>query len=184
MGSRPAADTVGLAPMPGSAFDLDAFLSLPRVADLHLSADGRRLVATVQTVAADGRSFAGAVWEIDPAGERPARRLTRSAKGETAQGFLPDGSLLFTSARADLESPESPAREAAALYLLPAAGGEARQLLAPGAGVASVATARGSSTAVAVVPLHPGAAGLDADREREAARHDAGVAAELFERYP
>jgi dipeptidyl aminopeptidase/acylaminoacyl peptidase len=170
--------------MAGQQFDLDAFLALPRVADLHLSPDGSRLVATVQTVAPDGKSFAGAVWEIDPAGERPARRLTHSAKGESAQGFLPDGSLLFTSARPDLEAAGSPARDTAALHVLPAAGGEARELLAPDGGVGQVTAGERSATVVLSVPVHPGATTLDDDHQRESARRDAGVEAQLFDRYP
>lgn len=170
--------------MPGPDFDLDAFLGLPRLADLHLSPDGRRLAATVQTVAADGKRFSGAVWEIDPTGERPARRLTRSPKGESAQGFLPDGSLVFTSVRPDPEGAAAPERDAPVLHVLPAAGGEARELLAPDGGVAGAALARASTTAVLTVPLHPGGDGLDADREREKRRRDAGVAAQLFDRYP
>lgn len=170
--------------MPGQDLDLDAFLAIPRVADLRLSPDGRRLAATVQTVSPDGKRFAGAVWEIDPAGERPVRRLTHSAKGDTAAGFLPDGSLVFTSARADVDAPDDPRRDTPALYVLPAGGGEARALLAPDGGVEAVALARGSTTAVLTVPLHPGTAGLDADRERQQARRDAGVDAVLVDGYP
>jgi dipeptidyl aminopeptidase/acylaminoacyl peptidase len=168
----------------GTDFTLDDFLAIPRVADLHLSPDGRRLVATVQSVAPDGKRFAGAVWEIDPKGRRPARRLTRSARGENAQGFLPDGSLLFTSGRPDLEATDSPARDAAALYVLPAGGGEARQALAPGGGVDHVVVAERSTTVIAGVPLHQGATDLEDDRRRHDARRDAGVEAELFDRYP
>jgi len=170
--------------VPAPEYDLDRFLALPRVADLHLSPDGTRIAATVQTVAADGKRFAGAVWELDPTGRRAPRRLTRSAKGDTALGFLPDGSLVFASPRPDVEAADSPQRDAAALYVLPAAGGEARQALAPDGGVDGAALAEAASTAVLVVPMHPGAVGLDADREREKARKDAGVSAELFERYP
>jgi dipeptidyl aminopeptidase/acylaminoacyl peptidase len=171
-------------PMPEPEYDLDRFLAQPRVADLHLSPDGTRLAATVQTVSADGKRFAGAVWELDPTGARPARRLARSARGESAQGFLPDGSLVFTSARPDLEATDSPQRDSPAVYVLPAAGGEARQVLAPGGGVAAAAVAQRSSTAVLTVALHPGAAGLDEDRAAETARTEAGVEAQLFERYP
>jgi dipeptidyl aminopeptidase/acylaminoacyl peptidase len=170
--------------MPDADFDLDAFLALPRVADLHLSPDGRRLVATAQSVGADGKRFAGAVWEIDPAGERPARRLTHSAKGDAAQGFLPDGSLLFTSARPDADDAEGRARDAAALHVLPAAGGEARVLLAPDGGVDAVAVTEEGATVVVAVPMHPGAPGLEEDEQREKARRDAGVEAQLIERYP
>ena len=166
------------------SLSLDDFLDLPRVASLHLSADGGRLVATVQTVAADGKRFAGALWEIDPNGERPARRLTHSAKGETMAGFLPDGSILFASPRPDLAAAEAGAAEAPALYVLPAAGGEPRRLLAPGGGVEAVLTARSSSTVALAVPVHTGAASLEDDEAREKARKDAGVEAMLFERYP
>ena len=163
---------------------LEQFLALPRVASLELSPDGTRLVATVQTVAPDGKRFAGAVWEIDPRGEQPARRLTRSAKGETAAGFLPDGSILFTSPRPDLSSTDAEAPDAPALYVLPVGGGEPRRLLAPNGGVGSVRTARRCSTVVLGVEVHTGSGDLAGDEAREKARKDAGVEALLFEHYP
>ena len=163
---------------------LDEFFALPRVASLHLSPDGRRLVATVQTVAADGKRFAGALWDIDPDGRRPARRLTHSAKGETAAGFLPDGSILFTSPRPDVESAEGTAPEAPVLYVLPAAGGEPRKVCAPQGGVEQVVTGRNSTTVVLAIPVHPGTATAEDDEKREKARKDAGVEALLFEHYP
>src|SRR2546423_14681698 len=110
-----------------TAFDLDAFLSLPRVSGLALSPDGSRLVTSVSTVAPDGKRFLGALWQLDPEGAAPARRLTRSAKGEGAPVFLPDGSLLFTSSRPDPAAKEENGddkEERAALWLLPAGGGE------------------------------------------------------------
>ena len=39
--------------------DLDAFLALPRLLNLHLSPDGARLALTVQSVAADGQQLRG-----------------------------------------------------------------------------------------------------------------------------
>jgi dipeptidyl aminopeptidase/acylaminoacyl peptidase len=89
------------APGPEPTFDLDHYLSLPRVAGLALAPDGRRLVTSVATPAPDGKKFRSALWELDPAGEAAPRRLTRSAPGEANAAFLPDGSLLFTSARDD-----------------------------------------------------------------------------------
>jgi len=168
----------------GDRLTLDAFLAMPRVAALHLSPDGSRLVATVQTVAPDGKRFAGALWDVDPAGRRPARRLTHSAKGETMQGFLPDGSILFTSPRPDVASPEGEAPDAPFLYLLPAAGGEPVRVCAPEGGVGQVLTGRDAWTVVAGVPLHPGAASLEEDAERDKRRRDAGVEALLIEHYP
>ena len=163
---------------------VDAFLALPRVTSLHLSPDGTRLVATVQAVGPDGKRFAGALWDVDPAGRRPARRLTFSARGESMQGFLPDGSILFTSPRPDLEVAEGTPADAGALYLLPAGGGEPRRILAPDGGVEALLTGRSTATVVAQVPLHRGAGDLAADAEREKARRDAGVEALLVEHYP
>ena len=87
--------------------DLQAFQDLPRLAGLALSQDGGRLVTTVAEPDPDRTRFRTALWEIDPAGERPARRLTRGT-GESAPAFLPDGDLLFTSARPDPDRPSRP----------------------------------------------------------------------------
>ena len=81
--------------------DLDAYVALPRTSSLLLSPDGDRLVTSVATLDAERARYVTALWEVDPGGVRPARRLTRSDKGETAVSFLPDGDLLFTSARPD-----------------------------------------------------------------------------------
>lgn len=165
-------------------FDLDAFLALPRLLSLHLSPDGSRLALTVQTVAADGKRFAASIWEVGTAGDDPPRRLTRSAKGETARGYLPDGSLLFTSSRPDPESADNGTPDADVLYVLPAGGGEPMRVLAPPAGLGAVLTAARSSTVVVSAAVHPGAATFEEDGAREKARKDAGVEARLVEHYP
>ena len=76
---------------------------MPRLAGLALSPDGRRLVTAVSSPDTDGTKYVTALWEVDPQGVRPARRLTRSAKGEGSAAFLPGGDLLFVSARPDPE---------------------------------------------------------------------------------
>src|SRR5918992_1814216 len=91
-------------PGPGPSFDLDLYLSLPRVAGLALAPDGGRLVTSVAVPGPDGKKFATALWELDSAGRAAPRRLTRSAPGEANAAFLPDGSLLFTSTRDDPEA--------------------------------------------------------------------------------
>jgi dipeptidyl aminopeptidase/acylaminoacyl peptidase len=171
-------------------FDLDRFLALPRVSGLILSPDGRRLVVSVATVAGDGKRFASALWELSPGGRQP-RRLTRSAPGEGGAAFLPDGSLLFTSARQDPEAAGTGAdgngegdEEVASLWLLPADGGEARQVAAAPAGIGTVRVARAAGTVAWLSSLFPGADSLDDDRRRAKARQDAGVTAQLFESYP
>jgi len=104
--------------------DIREFLAVPRVGDLRLSPDGSRLVATVSTLDDSGAKRIDALWELDPAGQREPRRLTFSPKGESAPRWLPDGSLLFVSTRGG-DDDDTPA----ALWLLPAAGGEAHQVL-------------------------------------------------------
>jgi dipeptidyl aminopeptidase/acylaminoacyl peptidase len=167
-----------------AAFDLARFLELPRVSGLALSPDGRRLVATVATAATDGKKFASALWELDPDGERQPRRLTRSAPGETGAAFLPDGSLLFTSARPDPEAADDAEDDVAALWLLPPGGGEARLVLSAPGGVAAVETARDAGTIAFVANAFPRLETLEEDRELGKARDDAGVGALLFESYP
>jgi dipeptidyl aminopeptidase/acylaminoacyl peptidase len=174
---------------PELVFDLDRFLSLPRVSGLILAPDGSRLVCAVATVAPDGKTFTTANWELDPGGKLPPRRLTRSAPGEANAAFLPDGSLLFTSTRPDPEAkPDDPGHkedgEVAALWVLPFGGGEARVVAAPPGGVEGLAVAREAGTVVHLVPYHPGARDAGEDEAREKARKDGGVTARLFQSYP
>ena len=174
---------------PGSepTFDLDHYLRLPRVAGLALAPDGGRLVTSVATPAPDGKKFRSALWELDPDGQAAPRRLTRSAPGEANAAFLPDGSLLFTSAREDAEAaPTTPSAdgEVARLWLLPAGGGEARPVATTPAGIDLLRVARDAGTIVYRTHVHPGADDLEADERRDKARTDAGVSALLFETYP
>src|SRR6476469_3152615 len=103
--------------------DLDAYIAVPRVSGLALSPDGTRLVTTVATLDPEAVRWRTSLWQVDPSGETPATRLTRSRKGETSPEFLPDGSVLFTSQRPDPDAKETKDDEPAALWLLPAGGG-------------------------------------------------------------
>ncbi|MGZ3586856.1 MAG: TolB family protein, partial [Candidatus Limnocylindrales bacterium] len=120
----------------------DRYVHLPRLTGLRLSPDGRHLVVTVAGVHVSGTKMASAIWRVDPAGTEAPRRLTRSAAGESGAAFLPDGSLVFTSARPDPEAKEPPDEPPGALWHLPADGGEARLLVAPAGGADTVLAAR------------------------------------------
>ena len=86
--------------MTATAFDnLDDYLALPRVSGLAVSADGTRVVTTVAELNDKRTEHVSAVWEVDPAGQRPARRLTRGANGDSSPAFTADGDLLFVSSR-------------------------------------------------------------------------------------
>src|SRR5690625_7676546 len=81
--------------------DLDHYVAYPRLGGLTISPDGARLVTTVATLTPKGTGYATALWQIDPEGQAPAQRLTRSAKREAGGAFSVPGDLYFTSARRD-----------------------------------------------------------------------------------
>src|SRR5450830_1196874 len=165
--------------------DLEEYVALPRVSGLTLSTDGRRLVTAVATLDAKRTAYVTALWEVDPSGERPARRLTRSAKGESSAAFTPSGDLLFTSARPDPEPREGADDEPArALWLLPADGAEARVVADRAAGFAGVRVATGAGVVLLGSDVLPRALD-DADDERlRKARKDKKVGAILHTGYP
>ncbi len=163
-------------------FDFERFLELPRLSGLRLSPDGLRLVVAVSGPDPEGTKMRSALWQVDPAGTAPPRRLTRSAAGEAGgAAFLPDGSLLFTSSRPDPDTKPDPDRKVQALWALPPHGGEARLLVAPEGGVDGLAVARNAAVVAFGAAMFPGAADFAADAGRGAARKDAGVGALLFE---
>ena len=169
--------------------DLGDFVAVPRVAALRLAPDGTWLAAAVQTLSADKKKYLTSIWRIDAQGG-PARRLTRSAEGEGSPRFLPDGSLLFTSKRADPAAktgPDGDRGDVAALWLLPAAGGEARVVAALSGGVTAAEVARDAGGIVVGSPVLPAAANGDSaadDARLRQERKDAGITAILHESAP
>ncbi|MEU6699438.1 alpha/beta fold hydrolase [Pseudonocardia sp. NPDC046786] len=163
--------------------DLDAYVALPRLGGLALSPDGSRLVTGVAELESDATRYRTALWEVDPVGGTPARRLTRGAAGESGPVFTPAGDLLFRSSRPDLDAAQE-ADPATALWLLPAGGGEARQIGGRPGGIADVAVATGAGTLVASSPTLPGAVTAADDEQRRSARSDAKVTAILHTGYP
>ncbi|BBY41880.1 peptidase S9 [Mycolicibacterium celeriflavum] len=160
--------------------DLDEYVALPRVSGLALSPDGTRLVTTVAELDDKRTEYISAVWEIDPAGVQPARRLTRGAKGETSPAFTADGDLLFVAVRASADDDKPPA----ALWRLPAAGGEAVEALSLPGGVEAVRPAREADVAVVRSPPMPSARTVDDDRRLRNLRKDNKITAILHTGYP
>lgn len=168
-----------------SRFTVETLLSLPRIGGLTLSPGGERLVVSASLPDAKGKKFVSALYEVDLRGEESTRRLTRSTAGESGPRFAPDGSLLFTSARPDPDAdPDKDGDEQAALWALPARGGEARVVAAPPGGVEAVAVARESRDLVYAAGRYPEAGSEEEDSEKEKARKEAGVGAQLFTEYP
>jgi dipeptidyl aminopeptidase/acylaminoacyl peptidase len=160
--------------------DLDDYIALPRVAGLAVSPDGSRVVTTVAELNDKRTEYVSAVWEVDPAGERPARRLTRGAKGESSPAFTADGDVVFVAVRATEDDDKPPA----ALWRLPAAGGEAVEALALPGGVDAVHTARHAPLAVVRGPVLPSAHDVDEDRRLRDLRKENQITAILHTGYP
>ena len=147
--------------------DIDAFLRLPRLASVTASDDGR-VVAAIQEADEPGARLVPSLWELDPSGRSPARRLTFSARGESAPRFAPDGSLLFSSSRPDPEGGSED--EVAAIWRLPRTG-EA-QVVASAAADLSLLSVAGDGTMLAATSVLPGSS-LEEDAERRRTRRDA-----------
>ena len=161
--------------------DLDHYLALPRVSGLAVSADGSRVVTTVAELNDTGTDYISAIWEVDPNGERPARRLTRGPHGDSSPAFTVDGDLLFVSSRASTDDTGKPP---ASLWRLPADGGEAIEMVSMPGGIEAVRTARGADTAVIRAPLLPAARDVDEDRRLRDLRKASKVNAILHSGYP
>jgi dipeptidyl aminopeptidase/acylaminoacyl peptidase len=162
--------------------DLDAYVALPRVGGLWLSPDGRRLVVGSSALDRQKNRFVPALWEVDPEGVRPARRLTRSEKGESSAAFTPSGDLLFVSARPE-PGAEAEDEPPAVLWRQPAGGGDPRVIASPPGGVSNVAVSR-NGTLVFGSSLLPSAEDADDDKRLRGRRKDAKVSAILHEEYP
>ncbi|MGO1285575.1 MAG: alpha/beta fold hydrolase [Brachybacterium sp.] len=147
--------------------DIDGFLRIPRLASVAASREGR-IVAAVQEADEPGAKLVSSLWELDPQGREPARRLTFSAKGESSPRFAPDGSLLFSSARPDPEGGGED--EASAIWRLPRTG-EA-QVAASAPGGLSLLSVAEDGTMLGATSVLPGGT-LEDDAERRKARKDA-----------
>ncbi|BBZ76714.1 peptidase S9 [Mycolicibacterium anyangense] len=164
----------------GDFSDLDAYLALPRVSGLAVSPDGSRVVTTVAELDAKKTAYVSALWELDPAGVNPARRLTRGAKGESAPAFTASNDLLFTAVRPTEDEDKPPA----ALWRLAAAGGEAVRVAELPGGIGAALAASEAAVVVAAGPLLPAASSIDDDRRLRTLRKDNKVTAILHSGYP
>jgi len=160
--------------------DLDEFLALPRASGLAVSPDGSRVVTSVAELNEKRTDFVSAIWELDPQGRQPARRLTRGAKGESSPAFTADGDLLFVAARPTDDDDKPPA----SLWRLPAAGGEAVEVLTLPGGVDGVRSARTSAVTVVAAKLLRSASSVDEDKRLRTLRKDNKVSAVLHSGYP
>ncbi len=182
-GHTPDRDVVAAGSVDTVFHDLDAYVALPRIDGLAVSPDGSRVVTAVASLDATKTAYVTGLWEVDPTGARPAHRLTRSATGESSPVFLPNGDLLFVSARPcpdDENAEEAPAM----LWRLPALGGEARVIARRPGGVSGPVVARDLGTVVVSSMTFPSSADDESDANRRKDRKEHKVSAILHTQYP
>jgi dipeptidyl aminopeptidase/acylaminoacyl peptidase len=184
--SADASDDLATTTPPTPFHDLDSYIGLRRLGGIALSPDGARLVAAVSELDAKRTRYVSALWDLDPVGERPARRITRSAPGEAGPVFLPDGSVVFTSKRPDAGAEDADTADAAkpALWLLPAGGGDARQIARWDGGIAAAFVAAEAGTIAVTATAFLGTTTAEQDSEKRKQRKDRKVAAILHDGYP
>ena len=162
---------------------LTDYIALPRVEGIALSPDGATAVLTVAALKKDGTGYERALWAVPATGGGTPRRLTRSAKGEAGAAFTASGDILFVSARPDSEGDADD--ESGQLWLLPAAGGEARPVTRLAGGVDGIAaTAEASDVVVLSASLLPGGDTLESEAALRARRKEKKVSAILHDAYP
>lgn len=162
---------------------LDSYIAMQRLSELALSPDGTRLITSVASLDKEQTGYRNALWELDPTGNAPARRITRGTEGESAAGFTAAGDLLFIAKR----STEADAKPA--LWRLPASGGEAQLVVEHPAGINAVQTlpmapAERQNTVVITANTMPGASNAEQEKELRQLRKDKKVDAILHSGYP
>jgi dipeptidyl aminopeptidase/acylaminoacyl peptidase len=161
--------------------DLAAYAATRRLTGLALNNDGTRLVATMQQPDAKGARYTSSIWLIPLDGGEP-ERLTHSDKGESSPVFLPDGSMLFMSARPDASGEDDGDDETTALWCLPPAG-EGRVLARRPGGLGNPVVAR-SSGHVVLSGSRLTYSGDENDEDRRKARKDRKIGAILHTGMP
>ena len=169
-------------PGPTAFHDLDAYIALPRITSLALSPNGDRLAVAVSSLNEDRTKYLTALWQVDPRGEAPAHRLTRGLSGESAPEFTAAGDLMFVAKRATVGVEEDDAKPA--VWLLPAAGGEAHQIVTRPGGVDAVRAARAARTVLVTADTMPSATDTESEESVLEARKKHKVSAILHADYP
>ncbi len=128
----------------------DDLASFAFVSDAQISPDGKQVAYTVRGMDVERNEYRSAIWMVPTDGSGEPVQFTSGAKQDLVPHWSPDGRwLAFLSDRAsEKQEGRNPAKQ---LFVVPAAGGEARQLTSFGDDCSDPAwSPRGDALVVAV----------------------------------
>jgi dipeptidyl aminopeptidase/acylaminoacyl peptidase len=164
-------------------YTVEQHVALRRVAEIAASPCGTWLAVTAQRLDRDGAKYLSDLWRV-PTDGGPAIQLTRGESKDHAPCFRHDGALGFLSNRTPNEvKPDEEAAERMQIWILPAHGGEPRQLTDEPLGVSAFRFAKRAARLVLFAPV---LAGVAQDKQRETAtkRRKNGPSARRFRSQP
>jgi dipeptidyl aminopeptidase/acylaminoacyl peptidase len=171
--------------MTDSFASAEAYIALPRVESVAVAPGGERAVLTVATLSADRTRYVHSLWSVAGDGSGEPRRLTPAMKSLGGATFTAAGDVLFVSTRRDGDGDDDDDSQATQLWLLPAAGGEARPVTHLAGGAQEVAALAHDGTRIVIsAELLRSAGTVDEDSKLRAERKKRKVSAILHDAYP